>query len=122
MGLGCFFFGRFVLGLAVGIYSSVTPSYINEIAPDHLAGSMGSCHQVFVCVAIVITYVIGMLLPDSDGSVLRNNISWRLAMAGSLVLSAFQILMMMFVYKYDSPVFYVSNGMNKKVRENFGYR
>ena len=114
-GLAYFCFGRLLIGMAVGFYSSVTPSYINEISPSHLTGMFGSCHQLFVTFAIVITSIIGLVLPEGDPHELKESISWRLAFGFPAVLSVAQVLLVLFVYTDDSPTFYASKGMWQKV-------
>ncbi len=112
-----FCFGRLILGFAIGIYSSATPLYINEIVPSHLSGTLGSLYQLFVTLAIVISYAFAYVMPkdDRDPEVVRDSVSWRLVMALPLLFSVIQVLSLVFVYKYDSPAYYASKGMWQNV-------
>lgn len=114
-GLAYFCFGRLLIGLAVGFYSSVIPSYINEVSPTHLTGVFGSCHQLFVTFAIVITSIIGLVLPEGSPHELQQSMSWRLAFGFPAILSAIQVLLIIFVFTDDSPVYYASKGMWQEV-------
>jgi len=66
-----FGFGRLLIGAAAGLYSSVVPTYskssnkylVNEITPKHLTGMFGSCHQLFITIAILFSSIIGIFLP-----------------------------------------------------------
>jgi len=106
-------FGRLLMGLSVGLYSSMTPSYINEVTPDHLTGAFGSGHQLCITFAIIITYVIGLALPTGTAEELRSNLAWRVTMAipGMIVLA--QTLLLLFVFTDDSPAIYASQGRFK---------
>jgi hypothetical protein len=67
-----FGFGRLLIGTAAGLYTSVVPTYstcinkslVNEIAPKHLTGMLGSCHQLFVTIAVMFSSLVGYSLPD----------------------------------------------------------
>lgn len=110
-GLVYFCFGRVLIGLSIGLYSSATPSFINEIAPTHLTGALGSCHQLFLCFAIVITYLIGSILPkEGDPEELRKTFGWRLGMGIPAIIAIIQSLLLLFVFKYESPAHYSAKG------------
>lgn len=38
--------GRFVLGINIGLASSLVPMYLAEITPEQFRGSVGTLHQV----------------------------------------------------------------------------
>ena len=81
---------------------------VNEIAPKHLTGLFGSCHQLLLTAGIVLTAVIGMLLDENMGKdELMSSLVWRFGYAGPVFFSALQVLLLFFVYKYESPVFYI---------------
>ena len=113
-GLAYFVFGRLMIGLAVGLYSSVTPTYISEIVPSNLSGIFGSCHQLFLTFAIVVTSIIGLMLPKVDVHTnpkdIQNSLSWRLAFGAPLIFCALQVLLLATVYTYDSPAYYATSG------------
>ena len=82
---------------------------VNEIAPKHLTGTFGSCHQLLLTFAIVITYFIGLILPDGSAEELRGSMSWRVAMAMPAILAMIQVLLLLTVYRKDTPTFYCNN-------------
>ena len=90
---------------------------VNEITPKRFSGAFGSCHQLFLTFAIVITYLIGMLLPssDADADMVRSSSGWRVAMAMPGILAAIQVLLLIFVYKLDSPTYYCETGQKALV-------
>jgi sugar porter (SP) family MFS transporter len=55
---------RFVLGLAVGAASFVSPLYISELAPKKLRGGMVSLNQLMITLGIAISYLVNFGLRD----------------------------------------------------------
>jgi len=50
---------RVLVGIAVGMGSSITPCYIGEIAPLELRGSLGAANQLSVTTGILLVNVVG---------------------------------------------------------------
>lgn len=42
--------GRALTGLAIGLTSSLVPTYISEVAPTQLRGALGAVNQLMICV------------------------------------------------------------------------
>jgi sugar porter (SP) family MFS transporter len=58
---------RFVLGIAVGAASFVSPMYISELAPKRIRGGVTSFNQLMVVAGIFIAYVVNWALKDVGG-------------------------------------------------------
>ncbi|KAM3182123.1 hypothetical protein ACTXT7_013040 [Hymenolepis weldensis] len=52
------FIGRFISGLNAGITIGVASMYLLEIAPTDIRGLIGACHQLFVTIGILLSYVM----------------------------------------------------------------
>ena len=63
--------GRFIIGSAIGVTSSVTPMYIAEMAPARYRGGLVMCYQLAITAGILVALGIGHALTPS-----RN---WRVA-------------------------------------------
>lgn len=50
--------GRFVVGLAIGVASVVTPLYLAEAAPARIRGSLVSLNQLAITVGILVAYLV----------------------------------------------------------------
>lgn len=51
--------GRLIKGFAIGIFSVITPIFIQEIAPTDLKGSYGAMNQLAIVVGIMFSYLMG---------------------------------------------------------------
>lgn len=60
--LGC----RVLQGFFVGNYMALVPIYINELAPKQVVGSFGVFTQLFVVVALVVSYGIGLIFQATN--------------------------------------------------------
>jgi len=83
----------------------------------------GACHQLFLTFATIITAVVGMSLRvEEDYIKQRQNWAWRLAYAGPLFFSLLQMTMLVLLYTFESPLFYVSNQDMEMVNTRINYR
>lgn len=60
--LGC----RAFQGFFIGNYMAIVPIYINELVPKQIVGSFGVFTQLFVVIAVVISFSIGLILTAAD--------------------------------------------------------
>jgi MFS transporter, SP family, galactose:H+ symporter len=59
--------GRFLVGLAIGFASMLTPLYLAEIAPARDRGAIVSLNQLCITVGILVSYLVGFALAPSGG-------------------------------------------------------
>ncbi|CAJ0581254.1 unnamed protein product, partial [Mesorhabditis spiculigera] len=52
--------GRFVIGFHSGLASGLVPMFLTEVSPINLRGTLGSIHQLFVTIAILVSQVLGL--------------------------------------------------------------
>jgi sugar porter (SP) family MFS transporter len=56
--------GRFLVGLAIGIASMLTPLYLAEIAPASDRGAVVSLNQLCITIGILASYLVGFALAN----------------------------------------------------------
>jgi sugar porter (SP) family MFS transporter len=56
--------GRFLVGLAIGIASMLTPLYLAEIAPASDRGAIVSLNQLCITIGILASYLVGFALAN----------------------------------------------------------
>eukprot|EP00899_Mesostigma_viride_P006409 jgi/Mesvir1/1576/Mv14546-RA.3 len=83
--------GRFITGIAVGITSALVPVYISEIAPTSMRGMLGSYNQLFVCVGILISYLLGIPF-EYNLAPAQANFWWRFMFAAGAIPAVLQIV------------------------------
>jgi sugar porter (SP) family MFS transporter len=60
--------GRFLVGLAIGVASMLTPLYLAEISPASDRGAIVSLNQLCITAGILVSYLVGFALADAaDG-------------------------------------------------------
>jgi hypothetical protein len=74
-----------------------------------LTGAFGTAHQLLLTAAIVLTYFIGTLLPTGSAPELQQSMSWRVAMGVPGMFAIVQVLLLLIVYRSESPFFYFTN-------------
>ena len=79
-----FLSARFVMGLALGIASFVTPLYLSEIAPFKLRGQLVSIYQLMITIGIFVMFLSNTALMQTG--------SWRLMMVVLVIPSAIMLL------------------------------
>eukprot|EP01067_Filipodium_phascolosomae_P006206 Filipodium_phascolosomae@DN447_c0_g1_i1.p1 len=109
--------GRFLLGWAAGVFTVICPMFVAETSPEHLAGALGAINQFQVCFGIMIACLWGFLVPFEklkgqttlNPEALSTQI-WRIIFACPAVFSALQIVLLLLVFKHDTPKFYKQKG------------
>ncbi|XP_058210614.1 probable plastidic glucose transporter 1 [Rhododendron vialii] len=54
------FFGRFLVGLGIGVNTVLVPIYISEVAPTKYRGSLGTICQIGTCLGIIASLFLGI--------------------------------------------------------------
>lgn len=57
---------RLLQGIFIGNYMALVPIYINELTPKQIVGSFGVFTQLFVVIALVFSYGIGIAMQATD--------------------------------------------------------
>jgi SP family facilitated glucose transporter-like MFS transporter 1 len=89
--------GRFLIGLACGYGSSVAPTYINEVSPGNLRGTLGSAFQLGIVVLLFVSQIVSLQ------PLLGSATMWNYALGLPIVFSILQVILLFFVP--ESPKF-----------------
>lgn len=120
--------GRIIFGFGVGAMTVLTPLFISETSPIELAGPLGSLSQIMVTIGIMIAYILGFLVPiryiKNEGETLNpdrlTTKSWRIIFTIPAVISIIQTILLLAIFRYDTPKFYKQigdNSMHQKVEQ-----
>ena len=82
--------GRFLVGLAIGVASMLTPLYLAEIAPARDRGAIVSLNQLCITAGILVSYLVGYALAGAT-----EGWRWMLALGAlpGIILSAGMLVM-----------------------------
>lgn len=97
---------RILLGLAIGAASVAVPAYIAEIAPAHLRGRLVSVNQLMISSGILISYITGYVLSDSQ--------AWRWMLAVAAVPAL--VMLVALPLLPESPRWLLSQGRDGEAR------
>ena len=57
---------RVILGILIGLSTSIIPVYINSISPNNISGKIGTYNQLFQVFGVLFAYLMGFVLDDKD--------------------------------------------------------
>ena len=98
--LPLFLAARFVIGVAVGVASMLTPLYIAELAPPNIRGALVTLNQLAIVTGIVVAYYVDYLFSGSA--------NWRAMFISAVVPSVILLVALMFLP--ESPRWLVVRG------------
>ncbi|KAG4087529.1 general substrate transporter [Neocallimastix lanati (nom. inval.)] len=117
--------GRLITGLSVGCNSVLCPTYISEVAPAKIRGTLASCYQLMITLGIVIAAIINAIVwyftnikPDDlntprtkiDAEI--SNFEWRFALCLQAIPGIALAILMSFLPK--SPRWLCSKGRDEE--------
>ncbi|KAI8887095.1 general substrate transporter [Backusella circina FSU 941] len=103
-----FIIGRVLCGIACGLGSLATPTYVGEVSTVKARGTMGTCNQFAI--------VIGILLASLIGLPLANVPLWRINYAIVVIPAIAQFFLM--ASCVESPCYLVSINHMEEARES----
>ena len=70
--------GRLLLGVSLGLFTTITPRYIEETCPNHIYGSLGTLFVFSIACGNMTGFLWGEYLPDDhDTKGLHDTERWR---------------------------------------------
>jgi sugar porter (SP) family MFS transporter len=104
--------GRLITGLSIGCNGVLCPTYISEVAPAKIRGTLSSCYQLMTTFGIIVAAVINSIVwyytnvkPDGLGQTRNDiwkevsNFEWRFALLFQVVPGLGLALLMCFLPK-----------------------
>ena len=113
--------GRFIVGVGVGFSSVFVPSFINEISPKEIRGSIGVLNQLSITIGILVAFIVNSIF-----SQISDSVNWRIMFALSIIPSVIHFVAAL-IMKLESPRWLFVKGdlegasaMIKRLRGNHG--
>lgn len=105
-------FFRILGGLGIGIASMNAPTYIAEIAPAKIRGTLVSYYQLAIVVGFFIVFLVTYMIGNSATEAENIQNGWRLMLWSELVPSSLFLILLFFVPK--SPRWLAIKGLNSE--------
>lgn len=102
--------GRLFYGMASGAFSVFCPKFVAEMTPMEYRGPFGTLSQLMCTIGIVVIACMGIPIPDAPAAEGYNKDDfivaqyWRVCWGMPVVFSFIQVLLMVTVFKFDTPV------------------
>ena len=103
-------FGRFLLGLGVGLASMIVPLYIAEIAPADRREALVSLNQLMITIGILLSYIVGVAFTPIEG--------WRWMFGVALIPAL--VLFFGMLRLPESPRWHFNQGQTDRARAVLG--
>lgn len=116
------------------MYEIYLISIVNEVAPTELKGPLGAVTQILITVGIMISFFLGIPVPDfvwvptldgdrllpKDGGSFESDNYWRLLFSLPIAFSLFQSIMLMTVFNYETPKFLKQTNQHAQLNKLMG--
>lgn len=102
-----FMWGRFILGIGVGIVSVAVPLYIAEISPSSYRGSLVSLNQLAITIGILLGYIIDYIY--------SHEANWQMMFAFAFIPTFLFLLGLLFIP--ETPSYLQGIGKRKKAQK-----
>jgi SP family xylose:H+ symportor-like MFS transporter len=125
-GFAAFIFWRIAGGVAIGIASNVSPTYISEVSPAAWRGRLVSLNQLTIVIGILLAQIVNWLIaapvPESATATwIRNSwdgqVGWRVMFAAVAVPSLLFFITALFIP--ESPRWLIMNGKKDQAQAIF---
>jgi len=99
------------MGMCIGAYITVAPTYIEEMAPKELSATLGVINQLAATSGILFVNSLSFILPYPSEEDAYKTPLWRLIFGICILFSLLQIILFLFCFKYETPEFYKVKNM-----------
>ncbi|ORY23497.1 general substrate transporter [Neocallimastix californiae] len=94
--------GRLITGLSIGCNGVLCPTYISEVAPAKIRGTLSSCYQLMTTFGIIVAAIINSIVwyfTNSTPKGLVPNFEWRFALLFQIIPGLGLAILMSFLPK-----------------------
>lgn len=96
---------------------AIVPIYINELAPKDIVGSFGVFTQLFVVLALVVSYALGLILLAAEAGPF---VFYRIMVGFNIITLLTQTICLFIGFIPESPNSLISKNRFEEAREVIG--
>lgn len=117
-----FFITRLIWGIGAGAMTVFVPKFIHEFSPMEMSGFVGGFSQFMVTFGILVPSLLALAVPADLNPTLDSydfyvNTYWRISWLVAVVLAFIQLILIQFVFKWDTPEFLKETGKTQELNE-----
>ena len=102
--------GRFIMGMCIGAYVLLIPLMVCELSPALIGSQLGTVGQIQIMSGAFLAVMLGFTVPYSTADDALTSVAWKIVFCMPAVISAVQILLLLFVYNIETPNYYLITG------------
>jgi MFS transporter, SP family, arabinose:H+ symporter len=99
---------RILVGIGIGLETTVAPLYISEIAPARIRGRLVSFNQLFNCIANLVIFAVSAVITASFAEQWNVDYGWRLVFIIGIIPAVLLLSLLRFIP--ESPRWLVQQG------------
>ncbi|MFD1801104.1 sugar porter family MFS transporter [Mixta tenebrionis] len=103
---------RILVGIGIGLETTVAPLYIAEVSPAHIRGRLVSLNQLFNCVGNLTVFAIAAIIASQASEAWNIEYGWRVIFATGIVPAIVFLLLLAWVP--ESPRWLVRKGRDEQ--------
>ena len=104
-------------------FTVIAPLFISETSPAEVAGSLGAINQFMVTAGIMVADILGFIVPyeykEGSDTILNPDVYttkvWRVVFIIPGCMAVLQTILVLFVFRSDTPKYYKQNNMIDQV-------
>ena len=112
--------GRFIMGLWFGAYLTLVPLIVCELSPASISGPLGVIGQIQGMIGFLVSTILQFAHPYSFDEHTSESLIWKITLGLPVIIWAVQLLLLGYVFDYDTPKFYLVQGDNKSYQTTMG--
>ncbi|MBV5095331.1 sugar porter family MFS transporter [Tenebrionicola larvae] len=103
---------RIIVGIGIGIETTIAPLYIAEVSPAHIRGRLVSLNQLFNCIGNLAIFSVSAIIASCASEMWNIEYGWRVIFASGILPAI--LFLMLLVWVPESPRWLVRKGRTEQ--------
>lgn len=103
---------RIIVGIGIGVETTIAPLYIAEVSPAHIRGRLVSLNQLFNCIGNLAIFSVSAIIASYASEMWNIEYGWRVIFASGILPAI--LFLMLLVWVPESPRWLVRKGRTEQ--------
>jgi SP family arabinose:H+ symporter-like MFS transporter len=103
---------RIIVGIGIGVETTIAPLYIAEVSPAHIRGRLVSLNQLFNCIGNLAIFSVSAIIASYASETWNIEYGWRVIFASGILPAI--LFLMLLVWVPESPRWLVRKGRTEQ--------